>query len=643
MSTKFLKPRLIFFVTILFSGALETAALAQAGEPLLHNNSRTYQIDKVPRFEDKNCQEIFPKDWWDGVDQKTQNRFRCGYLVTWENYDSQSEERIINLAVMITQRTNTASLPKPEPIIYLDGGPGGTGFPFRPLVAADLADHFDRDFIQFGQRGSNFSKPRLFCEESRKVVLVNWENPLGWEEWNNVHITALDDCLKRFKDQNAFEVTSNFNSKFNALDVINFIRSLQNLGYERANLYGISYGTLLVQHVLSLSPQDVGSVVLDGVVPLDLDFNSRFSLTLQRSLDEIFKACNRDTTGCKKAYPDLEPFFYQLLDQLYQEPVSISVTDDKIYPKVYLDDSGFLGALSLLLYSSETIREIPRIIYAAGNGNFEDVGKYYYYTERKQDLASGMYYSVYCTEFARFNPDNKDLSQVKPQLQYLAAASEQLINAVCRIYDRQNKAYGDAQITDKNIPVLIFNGQFDPVTPPEYGDRVANALSVPTEFNLISPISAHGSTLSFSDSDNSFHMNECAKSIMKNFFDHPDQPPNKEPCWIKIQAEKVKFNTRNKEVFIHQLRLWWQTTWIYNTYQKFIDWIDQVRQRIDQAIKDWEEFLRNIQDPNWWVQKMSEWLLQCCGSLLIPAGIILLARPLRRKHIQQENPLHFPK
>jgi len=623
LSTKFFKPLLIFVIIILFSEISNFSVLAQGDEPLLRNNLQTYQIDEI-RFEDKNCQEIFPPDWWNNVDQETQKRFRCGYLVTWENYDSPPKERIINLAVMIAQRTNTASLPKPEPIIYLDGGPGDTGFPFRPLVAADLADHFDRDLIQFGQRGSYFSDPRLDCPDYRQVVLNNWVKHLSLEKWNELQIEALEKCLTSLSDKNTFEDITNFNSKFNALDVINLIHSL---GYEKANLYGLSYGTLLAQHVLALSPQSVRSVVLDGVVPLGVDPNAHYySRNMPHSLNEIFDACAIDPE-CKEAYPDLRDMFSKILDQLKNQPAPISVRDENRTYQIYLDNYGFIETLGTLLYSSETIKAIPRIIYAADNGKFEEIGTYYFYTVRREDFAWGMYYAVYCTEFASFNPDNTDLSQVESQLHDLAKASEQFINRVCPSYGKQNNVYGDAQITDKNIPVLIFNGQFDPITPPEYGERVASEFSTHYEFN--SPISAHGSSLSFSESDKSYHMNECAKSIMKNFFDHPDQPPDKESCWTKLPQD-VEFDLPMSQRFLD----WWRNTWVYTTYQKFINWVDQVRQRIDQAIKDWEEFQRNIQDPNWWAQKMSEWLLQCCGSLLIPGGIILLARPLRRKRIQ---------
>src|SRR6266511_4397452 len=115
------------------------------------------QTNKVPRFVEGNCPYIFPKEDWNNVDQK---RFRCGYFVTWENYDAQN--RTIWLSVM--EAYPTGSTPSSDPIIRLSGGPGASGFEVTPALTLDVIDrYFGRGWIQFSQRGSYLSEAELKC------------------------------------------------------------------------------------------------------------------------------------------------------------------------------------------------------------------------------------------------------------------------------------------------------------------------------------------------------------------------------------------------------------------------------------------------------------------------------------------------
>jgi pimeloyl-ACP methyl ester carboxylesterase len=43
----------------------------------------------------------------------------------------------------------------------------------------------------------------------------------------------------------------------------------------KINLYGVSYGTLLALHYLKMYPQSLRSVILDGVLPPQINFLRR--------------------------------------------------------------------------------------------------------------------------------------------------------------------------------------------------------------------------------------------------------------------------------------------------------------------------------------------------------------------------------
>ncbi len=102
--------------------------------------------------------------------------YTCGYLTVPENR-SKSDGRTIRLAV--ATRRATAPNPKPDPIVFLTGGPGGSGLAEGPGVAKEWRP--DRDVIFLDQRGALQSDPFLSCPEidafMASTVGLSWLAP----------------------------------------------------------------------------------------------------------------------------------------------------------------------------------------------------------------------------------------------------------------------------------------------------------------------------------------------------------------------------------------------------------------------------------------------------------------------------------
>src|SRR5262249_28816684 len=107
--------------------------------------------------------------------------FTCGYLTVPENR-SKPEGRTIRLAV--ATRKATAPNPKPDPILFLTGGPGGSGLAEGPGVAKEW--HPDRDVVFLDQRGELKSDPFLSCPEidafMEHTVELSWSSPATAEQ-----------------------------------------------------------------------------------------------------------------------------------------------------------------------------------------------------------------------------------------------------------------------------------------------------------------------------------------------------------------------------------------------------------------------------------------------------------------------------
>src|SRR6478735_12313746 len=84
---------------------------------------------------------------------------RCGYLTVLENRAKPDGRRI---RIFVMRAPAVSATPKPDPIVYLSGGPGGAGsFEVAFMVRHGL--NAERDVIFVDQRGTHRAIPRLGC------------------------------------------------------------------------------------------------------------------------------------------------------------------------------------------------------------------------------------------------------------------------------------------------------------------------------------------------------------------------------------------------------------------------------------------------------------------------------------------------
>ena len=84
---------------------------------------------------------------------------RCGYLTVPENRAKPDGRRI---RIFVMRAPAVSATPRPDPIVYLSGGPGGAGsFEVAFMVKHGL--NADREVIFVDQRGTHRADPRLGC------------------------------------------------------------------------------------------------------------------------------------------------------------------------------------------------------------------------------------------------------------------------------------------------------------------------------------------------------------------------------------------------------------------------------------------------------------------------------------------------
>jgi pimeloyl-ACP methyl ester carboxylesterase len=474
--------------------------------------------EQVPRFEEAPCMFDMPAKWTEG------ENVNCGYLVVPEEYENP-DGPTIRLAVAIIKSSDPNS--QPDPIVFLQGGPGGSTIDTYSQVLPTRKNlPANRDIVLFDQRGTLYSEPALTCPELMDLTIQTLDEDLPHEEANQMSMDALEACRQRLASEGVN--LSAYDSLENAAD----IASLQEaLGYDQINLYGVSYGTLLALHAMRNHPEGLRSVILDSIVPTQTNFITNAPHTQNRSFEEVFNACEADQE-CNREYPNLRETFYDLVDQLNENPVTVQLVDffetGQSYDTV-VDGDTFMSTIFQMLYNTEFIPLIPRLIYDAKNGEWGFIERILSFIVFDRSMSYGMYYSVVCAEDADFTVDDYDLTGLPKQVVEMEKYSAEFILNACKMWNVSELGPSADEPVASDIPTLLLTGTFDPITPPEYARQAAETL--PNSFLYEFPAGGHGEVGS----------TDCADQILVDFVNDPTQAPDAS-C---IGSEGPNFSTRS--------------------------------------------------------------------------------------------------
>ncbi|NWF68516.1 MAG: alpha/beta fold hydrolase [Chloroflexi bacterium] len=451
-------------------------------------------------------------DCWFGA--ITGHNPRCGYLTVPEDHNNPDSGRTLRLAVAIFPATGAD--PAPDPLIYLEGGPGGSPleilqFTFSTQFAAFTAD---RDVIIFDQRGVGYSEPALDCPELTELQRETLDQALSLEENTRLTNAAFAACQARLVSEGV-DLTL-YNSAQNAADVALL---WQSLGYSEVNLYGISYGTRLALTIMRDQPQGVRSVMIDSVYPPNVNL-LQAPLNANRAFEALFAGCAADA-DCNAAYPDLESVFYETAARLTAAPAEIEVRDLntlEALPAVLNGDS-FITLTFQALYSADLIPSLPQAIYAARAGSFSFYEQLYALLLFQADVLSyGMYNSVQCSEDTLLVSEG-ELTQIAAEIPdalrgFAGDYSPEQVFGFCQDWGVTALPALENEAVTSDIPTLVMAGEYDPITPPAWAELAAQTLPNSTYFLV--PGVGHGA----------IPASECATRIALAFLADPTTPPD---------------------------------------------------------------------------------------------------------------------
>jgi pimeloyl-ACP methyl ester carboxylesterase len=413
----------------------------------------------------------------------------CGYLTVPENRASGSEDTI-ELAVAIAYSTSSAA--RSDPVVYLEGGPGiggigaifGGDLPFASILR-------DRDLIVFDQRGTGFSRPALGCPELDTAD-------------GETFASAVGQCAERLRGEGID--LSAYDSAENAADLETLRLAL---GYETWNLYGISYGSRLALTALRDQPGALRSVAIDGVMPPHEDFFGDLAPNAERAFELLFTSCAADA-ACDSTFPALAVDFQSTSDALTRDRPNITLDDGT---ELALTGQFFIEVLFRLLYSRQDLKYVPAIISQTFRGDYGVLTEIASILTESQEqrLSYGMYLSVLCADEAPFTSVEELARKSAAVAPVYRGFSDPTIFDACRALGVEAARSTENEPVVSDVPVLVTSGEFDPITPPRYGDSAAAHLSQSHVFTLRGE--AHGASAS-----------PCGQRLLASFLEAPDSP-----------------------------------------------------------------------------------------------------------------------
>ena len=409
------------------------------------------------------------------LEAPTQRSAHCATLSVPEDYAATSGPQI---ELFVARISSLSRAKQSDPLLLINGGPGASAVDLYLSLGSVLDPILDeRDIILLDQRGTGRSHP-MDC-----AVDLNGRD-LSPSTADIARSTA--ECLQQLPGDPRQYTTSN------AVQDLEQLRQL--LSAPLINLYGVSYGTRVALHYLRRFPDNARSLVLDGVLPPEIVLGPNVALNAQTTLDAIFERC-ASAPACNAQFPELGERFTALAKTLRQTPPEIELTHPITGDRelIELDYNQLAMVIRLLSYAPETAALIPLTIAQASSGNLGGLaGQAAMFSDRlTRSLNAGMHNSVVCSEDAPAYPDiDAELDQAQLEASYIGADQYGALKTLCDLWPAGPTDDDFRQPITAQAPVLVLSGEFDPITPPAYGEQLDAALANSTHF--IAPGQGHG-------------------------------------------------------------------------------------------------------------------------------------------------------
>jgi len=256
-----------------------------------------------------------------------------------------------------------------NPIVYLAGGPGGSGISTAKGARFELfmALREVADVIALDQRGTGLSNQIPPCQKSAVFPL---DIPGTSESYISEMSKTAKECISFWKEQGV--ALEGYTTVENANDLEDLRKAL---GVSKINLWGISYGSHLAFDFVKRYEESVGKIVMAGLE------GPGHTIKLPENNQGFLRKLNdkvQENTEAAKAYPDLLGLIESVLSDLAKKPVITDVTDPRSGTTLKVGISKLdvqLATSYLLTKNPEDSAKLPYMFHQMSLGDFSSMAQ----------------------------------------------------------------------------------------------------------------------------------------------------------------------------------------------------------------------------------------------------------------------------
>jgi pimeloyl-ACP methyl ester carboxylesterase len=381
--------------------------------------------------------------------QKVEAEF--GTLFVPENR-SNPQSNLIELAFV--RFKSTAKNPGP-PIVYLAGGPGGSGIGTAmgsrfPLFMAlrEIAD-----VIAFDQRGTGYSKPNLGCFDRLSL-------PLDVAPTREAAIKELREnsrsCISYWRDIQRVDLTG-YNTNESADDLEDLRKAL---GANQISLWSISYGTHLAFATMRRHPKSIHRAILAGTEGPDHTY--KLPSNIQKHLEDLAAVIKADPQ-IGKDVPDFLGLMKSVFDRLDAQPETVEITDPQTKLKVKVIVNKFVMQYLVANNIGTTVTaRFPALFYRASKGDFTNPAQVWL-NQTRSGIGSAMSYMMDCASGQTVA--RRERIELESKSTLLADFSNFPFPDVCEEWKAPDLGDAFRAPLSSDVPVLFISGTLDARTP----------------------------------------------------------------------------------------------------------------------------------------------------------------------------------
>jgi pimeloyl-ACP methyl ester carboxylesterase len=432
-----------------------------------------------------------------------------GYLNVPETWGSE-DGKTIKIAVTVLKKTSNEKSSKA--IVFIQGGPGASGIS-NVWTWMNHPLRENNDIVVFDVRGTGFCKPRLSENLGKKFLEIlarNQSEEDDEKQKTNAAMLCRQDLVNR-----GINIDS-----YNSFSIANDLHALKTaLKYKEWNVYGVSYGTYIAQVYASTYPKDIQSLVLDSAVNDISTYYVDNTSNYMTSLQKVFDICKNDK-NYNKEYPNLEKVYYEVIADLEKNPLTVKVDKSLVSTGTFTYNAeDFKVAIQQALYNKQLVEVIPVLIYQFHERKGESLGNLVSAFSNLLEMDYGVYYCVSCnealpnndfflykSEASKFRGLSGGISFYKSDFKVCEAWNKKRNESAVKHYDLSN-------LSAAKFPVLVFSGEFDPITPQANGKKTAEKFKNAYNINA----KTYGHVPSFT---------AIGREVAEKFINNPHQKPD---------------------------------------------------------------------------------------------------------------------